>query len=81
MSWPELPTARSETLRPLLFSVRSLVYSYGGGAYAVSKDVMYFVNFSDNQIYQQLRAAFRRKSRQVRIACLQTFASTPLEIG
>jgi len=42
---------------------------------------MYFVNFSDNQIYQQLRAAFRRKSRQVRIACLQTFASTPLEIG
>src|ERR1700755_2487683 len=36
------------------FSVRSQVYSYGGGAYAVSNNVVYFVNFGDNQIYQQV---------------------------
>ena len=41
-------------ITPSPFSVRSQVYSYGGGAYAVSNDVMYFVNFGDNQIYQQV---------------------------
>src|SRR6516165_5519185 len=39
---------------PSPFSVRSQVYSYGGGAYTVSNDVMYFINFGDNQIYQQV---------------------------
>jgi dipeptidyl aminopeptidase/acylaminoacyl peptidase len=41
-------------ITPSTFNVRSQVYSYGGGAYAVSNDVVYFVNFGDNQIYQQL---------------------------
>jgi hypothetical protein len=45
-------TIRDVTPSP--FSVRSQVYSYGGGAYAVSNNVMYFVNFADNQIYQQV---------------------------
>ena len=45
-------TIRDVTPSP--FSVRSQVYSYGGGAYAVSNDVMYFVNFGDNQIYRQV---------------------------
>jgi WD40-like Beta Propeller Repeat len=44
-------TTRDVTTAP--FSVRSQVYSYGGGAYAVSNNVVYFVNFGDNQIYQQ----------------------------
>ena len=39
---------------PSSFSVRSQVYSYGGGAYAVSNNVVYFVNFGDNQIYRQV---------------------------
>jgi dipeptidyl aminopeptidase/acylaminoacyl peptidase len=38
---------------PAPFNVRSQVYSYGGGAYAVSNGVVYFVNFGDNQVYQQ----------------------------
>ena len=41
-------------ITPLPFNVRSQVYSYGGGAYAVSNNVVYFVNFGDNQIYQQV---------------------------
>src|ERR1700741_1633062 len=40
-------------ITPCPFNVRSQVYSYGGGAYAVSNNVVYFVNFGDNQIYQQ----------------------------
>src|SRR5689334_6433441 len=45
-------TIRDVTPSP--FNVRSQVYSYGGGAYAVSNDVVYFVHFGDNQIYQQV---------------------------
>ena len=45
-------TIRDVTPSP--FSVRSQVYSYGGGAYAISNNVIYFVNFGDNQIYQQV---------------------------
>ena len=45
-------TIRDATPPP--FSVRSQVYSYGGGAYAVNNNVLYFVNFGDNQIYQQV---------------------------
>ena len=41
-------------ITPLLFNVRTQVYSYGGGAYAVHNNVVYFVNFGDNQIYQQV---------------------------
>src|SRR4030095_3254090 len=41
-------------ITPSPFNVRSQVYSYGGGAYAVSNKVVYFVNFGDNQIYQQV---------------------------
>ena len=41
-------------ITPSPFNVRSQVYSYGRGAYAVSNNVVYFVNFGDNQIYQQV---------------------------
>src|ERR1700682_6588101 len=41
-------------ITPSPFNVISQVYSYGGVAYAVSNNVVYFVNFGDNQIYQQV---------------------------
>jgi dipeptidyl aminopeptidase/acylaminoacyl peptidase len=41
-------------ITPSPFNARSQVYSYGGGAYAVNDRVVYFVNFGDNQIYQQV---------------------------
>jgi dipeptidyl aminopeptidase/acylaminoacyl peptidase len=39
---------------PAPFNVRSQVYSYGGGSYAVSNGIIYFVNFGDNQVYRQV---------------------------
>src|SRR6201993_4479940 len=43
-----------KNITPSPFNVRSQVFSYGGGAYTVSDNVVYFVNFGDNQIYQQV---------------------------
>ncbi len=37
---------------PAPFSARSTVHEYGGGAYAVMAGTLYFVNASDQQIYQ-----------------------------
>src|ERR1700758_5219087 len=44
-------TIRDVTPSP--FSVRSQVYSYGGGAYAIRNNVIYFVDSGDNQLYKQ----------------------------
>ncbi|MDA9466346.1 S9 family peptidase [Bradyrhizobium sp. CCBAU 53415] len=41
-------------ITPPLFNVRTQVYSYGGGSYAVRNNAVYFVNFDDNQVYQQI---------------------------
>jgi dipeptidyl aminopeptidase/acylaminoacyl peptidase len=38
---------------PAPFDVRSRVHEYGGGAYQVDNGTVYFVNFSDQQIYCQ----------------------------
>jgi dipeptidyl aminopeptidase/acylaminoacyl peptidase len=38
---------------PAPFSARSRVHEYGGGAFAVSKGVLYFVNFDDQRIYRK----------------------------
>lgn len=47
------PDGTVKEVTPPAFNARTQVYSYGGGAYAVKNQVVYFVNFSDNQIYQQ----------------------------
>ena len=36
---------------PESFNCRTRVHEYGGGAYAVFQDIVYFVNFSDQRIY------------------------------
>src|SRR6185312_9988032 len=46
-------TIRDVTPSP--FNVRSQVYSYGGGSYAVTGGIVYFVNFGDGQIYRQVK--------------------------
>jgi dipeptidyl aminopeptidase/acylaminoacyl peptidase len=43
-----------EDVVPAPFNVRSRVHEYGGGAYNVYDGVVYFVNFTDQQIYRQL---------------------------
>ncbi len=40
-------------ITPQGFNVRTRVHEYGGGAYTVDKDAIYFVNFDDQRIYYQ----------------------------
>ena len=44
---------RAVDVTPLPFNVRSRVHEYGGGAYAVSGDRIWFSNFEDGRIYAQ----------------------------
>ncbi len=45
-------TIKSVTPSPL--SVRSKIHEYGGGAYTVSRNTVYFSNYGDGRIYQQV---------------------------
>ena len=40
-------------MTPLPFNVRNRVHEYGGGAFAVDGDTVYFSHFADNRIYVQ----------------------------
>ena len=45
-------TIKNVTPEPM--SVRSKIHEYGGGAYTVSENTIYFSNYADGRIYQQL---------------------------
>lgn len=45
--------ARDEELTPAPFNVRTRVHEYGGGAYAVDGDTVYFSHYADNRVYRQ----------------------------
>ena len=47
-------TFKNVTPKPL--SVRSKIHEYGGGAYTVSENTVYFSNYADGRIYQQFLA-------------------------
>jgi dipeptidyl aminopeptidase/acylaminoacyl peptidase len=44
--------ATTEELTPAPFNVRSRVHEYGGGAYAVEGETVYFSHFKDNCVYR-----------------------------
>jgi len=46
-----LQGGRCTELTPPPYSVRSRVHEYGGGAYAVAEDGIFFVNFQDQNLY------------------------------
>ncbi|MBB5371558.1 MULTISPECIES: S9 family peptidase [unclassified Janthinobacterium] len=45
--------ARVDELTPVPFNVRTRVHEYGGGAYVVDGDTVYFSHFADNRLYRQ----------------------------
>ena len=47
------PSGEIKDVTPAGFNVRSRVHEYGGGAYTVHKHTIFFVNFSDQRVYQQ----------------------------
>ena len=38
---------------PAPFNVRTKIHEYGGGAFAIERDTIYFSNYSDSRIYRQ----------------------------
>ncbi|SFV03839.1 S9 family peptidase [Pseudoduganella namucuonensis] len=44
---------RTDELTPVPLNVRSRVHEYGGGAYAVDGDTVYFSHFADNRLYRK----------------------------
>ncbi|MGB3401723.1 MAG: S9 family peptidase [Microcoleaceae cyanobacterium] len=44
---------KTEDVTPSGFNVRTRVHEYGGGAYCVDQDTIYFSNFSDQRLYRQ----------------------------
>ena len=42
-------------LTPPPFNVRTRVHEYGGGAYLITEEAIYFSNYSDGRVYQQIR--------------------------
>ena len=44
--------ARVDELTPAPFNVRTRVHEYGGGAYAIDGDTIYFSHFADNRLYR-----------------------------
>jgi dipeptidyl aminopeptidase/acylaminoacyl peptidase len=48
------PGGEQLDLTPDPFNVRSRVHEYGGGAYIVHQQTLYFSNFTDQRLYQQV---------------------------
>jgi dipeptidyl aminopeptidase/acylaminoacyl peptidase len=47
------PDSTTVDVTPAKFNVRTRVHEYGGGAYTVRDGIVYFSNFSDQQLYGQ----------------------------
>lgn len=54
------PSGAVQDSTPTGFNVRTRVHEYGGGAFAVWRDVLVFTNFEDQRLYRQDRATAPR---------------------
>ena len=48
------PKRGTEDITPSPFSVRSKIHEYGGGAFTIEQNTIYFSNYADGRIYQQV---------------------------
>ncbi len=46
------PDGRISDVTPAPFNVRTRVHEYGGGAYVISRGLVYFSNFADQRLYR-----------------------------
>src|ERR1044072_7830287 len=49
------PDGQATDMTPAPFNVRTRVHEYGGGAYLITNEAIYFSNFSDNLLYRQVK--------------------------
>ncbi|CAI8596584.1 unnamed protein product [Vicia faba] len=50
---PQCPGGEAVDITPKEFGVRTLAQEYGGGAFTVSGDVVFFANYKDQRLYKQ----------------------------
>ncbi|AES70316.1 putative bleomycin hydrolase [Medicago truncatula] len=50
---PENPGGEAVDITPKEFGVRTLAQEYGGGAFTVAGDVVFFANYKDQRLYKQ----------------------------
>ncbi|PNX89502.1 acyl-peptide hydrolase-like protein, partial [Trifolium pratense] len=50
---PENPGGEAVDITPKDFGVRTLAQEYGGGAFTVSGDIVFFANYKDQRLYKQ----------------------------
>ena len=50
------PDGSTQDITPKPFSVRSKIHEYGGGAYTIKENTIYFSNYADGRIYRQVVA-------------------------
>ncbi|KAI5397922.1 hypothetical protein KIW84_063654 [Lathyrus oleraceus] len=50
---PQNPGGEAVDITPKEFGVRTLAQEYGGGAFTVSGDVVFFANYKDQRLYKQ----------------------------
>ena len=67
-----------KSITPSPLSVRSKIHEYGGGAYTVSNNTVYFSNYGDGRIYQQ---AINQKPQPLTNKLHQRYADIVLEHG
>ena len=51
------PDGSTQDITPEPFSVRSKIHEYGGGAYTIKENTIYFSNYADGRIYRQVGAS------------------------
>ncbi|HAK51269.1 MAG TPA: peptidase [Gammaproteobacteria bacterium] len=50
------PDSNERDINPAPYNIRTRVHEYGGGASLLEDDTLYFINFTDQQVYRQILA-------------------------
>jgi len=70
---------QEEEVTPMPYNVRSRVHEYGGGAYAVDGDTVYFSHFADNCLYRLDLTADAPEAQAITAPGKQRFADLAVD--